>query len=125
MKGFILFLVIGILSYIAGLFYPWWTIAIVAFVVTLVVPQKPFASFLTAFLSLFVLWFSMAFFIDLSNDHIMGDRIGMLFLHTPSSIGVAVISGVIGGLVAGLAALSASCLRTRKKAPAIPSYEII
>lgn len=125
MKAFIVFLIIGILSYIVGIFYPWWSIAVVAFVVTLIVPQKPFIAFLTAFLAVFVFWFSMAFFIDLSNDHIMGNRIAVLFLHTPSSIIMAVISGVIGGLVAGLAAMTASFLRVKRPAPGGVTYKNI
>lgn len=125
MKAFIIFLVIGILSYVAGLFYPWWSLAVIAFLITLVVPQRPFPAFLTAFLSIFVLWFSMAFFIDLSNDHIMGNRIAELFLHAPSSILIAVISGVIGGIVAGLAAVCASFLRTPGRATTTPSYKNI
>lgn len=125
MKAFIIFLIIGILSYISGIFYPWWSLAVVTFIVTLIVPQKPFISFLTAFLAIFVFWFSMAFFIDLSNDHIMGDRIAMLFIQAPSSIVMAVISGFIGGLVAGLAAISASFLRTKRRAPTGVTYKNI
>lgn len=119
MKAFIIFLAIGILSYLAGLFYPWWSIAVVAFLVTLIFPQRPFPAFLTAFFSILVFWFSLAFFIDIANDHIMGNRIAVLFLHAPSSIVMAAISGIIGGIVAGVAALSASCLRTRRKMPSV------
>lgn len=125
MKAFVIFLIIAALSYIAALYYPWWSLAVVAFAVTLVVPQKPFAAFVTAFAAIFILWFSMAFFIDLSNDHILGKRIAVLFLHTPAPLLMAVICGVVGGVVAGFAALSASCLRTRKKSPAASSYKDI
>jgi hypothetical protein len=117
MKGFILFLIIGALSYLAGWWYPWWSIAIVAFVISLIVPQKPLAAFLTAFIAIFVFWFSLAFFQDLANDHILSSRISELFLHVDSPLGIAAVSGLIGGLVAGMAALSASFLRYRKKAP--------
>lgn len=117
MKGFILFLIIGALSYLAGWWYPWWSIAIVAFVISLIVPQKPLAAFLTAFIAIFVFWFSLAFFQDLANDHILSGRISELFLHVNSSLGIAAMSGLIGGLVAGVAALSASFLRYRKKTP--------
>lgn len=117
MKGFILFLVIGALSYVAGWWYPWWSIAVVAFVVALVVPQRPVAAFFTAFISIFIFWFSLAFFQDLSNDHILSSRISELFLHIQSPLGIAAVSGLVGGLVAGMAALSGAFLRYRKKAP--------
>lgn len=115
MKSFIVFLIIGILSYLAGLYYPWWSLAIVAFIITLIIPQKPVISFFTAFLSLFVLWFSMAFFKDMANDHILGNRVSELFLKTQSSVVLAVITGFIGAVVSGFAALSASFLRVKKK----------
>jgi hypothetical protein len=115
MKAFIIFLVIGILSYVVGLYYPWWSLAVVAFVVTLVVPQRPFAAFLTAFLSVFVFWFSLAFFKDLANDHILADRISNLFLKAEYPAVIAAIAGLIGAVVAGFAALSASYLRTKKR----------
>jgi hypothetical protein len=115
MKAFIIFLVIGILSYIAGLYYPWWSLAVVAFVVTVVVPQRPAASFFTALLSIFVLWFSLAFFKDLANDHILADRISLLFLGRKSPALLAAAGAIPGALVGGFAALSASFLRTRKR----------
>jgi hypothetical protein len=123
MKGFILFLVIGALSYIAGWWYPWWSIAVVAFLITLVVPQRPAAAFFTAFVSIFVFWFSLAFFQDLTNDHILSSRISELFLQVQSPLAIAAVSGLIGGLVAGMAALSAAFLRYRpKKAKRAVSY---
>lgn len=115
MKSFIIFLIIGILSYVAGIRWPWWSVAIVAFVVTLVSGQRPFAAFLTAFLAIFIFWFSFAFFIDLANDHILADQMSVLFFNTQTPVLLMVVSGIIGGIVAGFAALSASCLRTKKR----------
>lgn len=122
MKAFIVFLIIGILSYLAGLYYPWWSLAIVAFAVTLIIPQKPVGAFFTAFVSLFILWFALAFFKDLANDHILGNRISELFLHSKSSVVLAVITGMIGAIVAGFAALSASFLRTKRKVKPSSSF---
>ena len=115
MKGLLLFLLIGILSFVAGLFYPWWTVGVVAFVIALVVPQKHFAAFFTAFLSIFILWFSLSYFKDLSNDHILSSRMSLLFIKTELPAVMCLITGMVGGLVAGLAALSASFLRKKKK----------
>lgn len=116
MRSILVFLLIGILSYITGLYYPWWSLAVVAFVVSLIIRQKPAASFFTAFVSLFVLWFSLGLFQDMANDHILGNRMSELFLQVKSPVLLAVITGFIGAIVAGFAALSASFLRTRKRA---------
>jgi hypothetical protein len=122
MKAFIIFLLIGVFSYVAGLWYPWWSIAVVSFIVTLVIPQKPAASFFIAFLSIFIFWFSLAFFKDLANDHILAGRMSELFLHSRSPFLIAAVTGLIGAIVAGLAALSAAFLRTGKRAKQQVSY---
>lgn len=115
MRSILVFLLIGILSYITGLYYPWWSLAVVAFVVSLIIRQKPVASFFTAFISLFVLWFSLALFRDMANDHILGNRMSELFLQVKSPVLLAIITGFIGAIVAGFAALSASFLRIKKR----------
>ncbi len=123
MKGLIAFLLTGILSYAAGLFYPWWSLAVVAFVVALIIRQHPVKAFFTAFLAVFIFWFGFSFFIDLANDHILANRMSLLFLKVESPILMCVLSGLLGGLVAGVAALSASILRKKKKKGiAQPSY---
>lgn len=115
MKTLIIFLLTGILSYVAGLFYPWWSLAIVAFVIALIFGQRPSGAFFTAFLAIFVFWFSFSFFIDLANDHILANRMSLLFLKIKAPILMCVLSGFTGGLVAGFAALSGALLRKRKK----------
>lgn len=122
MKTIIAFLLTGILSYIAGLYYPWWSLAVVAFVIALIIRQRPLAAFFTAFISLFVLWFALAFFIDMDNDHILGNRMSELFLQKNSPVLLAVITGFIGAIVAGFAALSASFLRCKRKTLKQPSF---
>ncbi len=123
MKGLIIFLLTGILSYVAGLFYPWWSIAIVAFIVAVLFRQKPVAAFFTAFLAVFVLWFSFSYFMDLSNDHILANRMAGLFLGGELPVVMCLISGVVGGLVAGFSALCGSFLRKKKQKEVFkPSY---
>lgn len=114
MKAFILLLLIGVMSYVAGIWFPWWSIAVVAFIILVIVPLKPGAAFLIAFAAIFLLWFFLAFFRGLANDHLLDGRIAELFLHARAPVIIAVITGVIGGLVAGFAGLSASFLRNPK-----------
>ncbi|MCH5597778.1 hypothetical protein [Niabella ginsengisoli] len=114
MKFFISIITIGILSFIIGLYAPWWSLAIVAFVVALFINQQPFSSFLSGFLGVFILWLLLALFINAANDSILANRIGGMFGIGQSSILLAFISAFVGGLVAGFAALSASYLRTKK-----------
>ncbi len=115
MRSLLVLILTMVLSFVAGLFFPWWSLAVVAFVVALVIKQRPLISFFTSFLAIFLLWFGYSYFIDLGNDHILGNRMSLLFLGKEASILMCVISGGIGGIVAGFAALTAAFLRKSKK----------
>jgi hypothetical protein len=101
-----------LLSFIAGLYMPWWSIAIVAFAVAALIHQKPLKAFLSAFFALFLLWGGIAYWIDMKNNHILSQRVAELMKMGPSSITIIIATAVIGGLVAGLAALPGSFLRS-------------
>ena len=101
-----------LLSFIAGLYMPWWSIAIVSFAVAALIHQKPMKAFLSGFFALFLLWGGIAYWIDLKNNHILSKRVAELMKMGQSSITIIIVTGIIGGLVAGLAALSGSFLRS-------------
>jgi hypothetical protein len=104
-------LLIALLSFIGGLFFPWWTIAIAAFVVSALIPQRPLASFFTGFIALFLLWGGLATYIDVANHSILSTRVaGLVYLHG-SSVALLMVTGFIGALVGGGGALTASFLR--------------
>lgn len=104
-------IVTALLSYAAGFFFPWWSIAIAAFIVSALIPQKPFIAFLSGFLALFLLWGGLAFFMDMKNEHILSGKIAEILFKTPSGSLLILVTGVVGGLVAGLAALTGSFVR--------------
>lgn len=114
MKFFISLLSIGLLSFIAGLYMPWWSIALVAFVVSLLISQRSGASFLSGFLSIFLLWLILALLINTANGGILANRIGGMLGIGQSPVLLAFITALVGGLVAGFAALTASYLRSRR-----------
>lgn len=61
MKFFVSLLLTALLSFAACLYLPWWSIALAAFLVAALVPQKPFRSFLAGFAALFLLWGGLSF----------------------------------------------------------------
>jgi hypothetical protein len=101
-----------LLSFAGGLFFPWWVIAIAAFVVAAVVPLRSFQAFLSAFLALFVLWGLLSFFIDLQNQHILATKVAAILPLGGSYIAAILVTAFIGAVVAGFAALTGSYLRT-------------
>ena len=105
----------ALLTYAIGLFtsLPWWSFAMAALVVAMAIHQKPFKSFLSGFIALFLLWSILALMIDLSNEHILSKKVAQILPLGGSSIVLIIVTGVVGGLVAGFAALTGSYLRKK------------
>lgn len=114
MKLIITTILIMLLSFCACLYLPWWTIAVVAFVVAALIPQKPWLSFLSGFIALFLLWGGLSFWISHNNDDILAHRMSVLIFKTQSTVLLIVATALIGALVAGFGALTGSYARYRK-----------
>ncbi|NDE10435.1 MAG: hypothetical protein EBZ95_07700 [Chitinophagia bacterium] len=112
MKFIVSVLVIALLSLAVGLFFPWWTIAIVAFIVTSLIPQNPLRSFLSGFTALFLLWGALAWLISSNNEHLMASKVALILKMGNSTI-LILATAIIGALVAGFAALAGSFVRKK------------
>ena len=112
-----LFLIILILSFASGFFLPWWVVAIAAFLAAFFVGKTPGQAFISGFSAVFIVWIVLALFKSIPNDHILAKRIADLF-HLPSWGFILVISGIVGGLVAGFAALSGLLVKKAFEKPA-------
>ena len=119
MKYILAILLTALLSFVMGLFLPWWSIAFAAFVVSLLIRQKPAMSFLSGFLGVFLLWEILAWWIDNRNDSILSQKIAQIIPLGGSVILLILLTSVTGALVGGFAALSGSFLR-KKEVPPTP-----
>jgi len=111
MKFIISILLTMVLSFCSCLFLPWWSIAIVSFLVASIISQTPLASFITGFIALFLLWGILSFWISTNNDHILAHRVSLLIFKVDNPFLLIVITALLGALVAGFAALTASYIR--------------
>jgi len=116
MKFLVSVVLISLISFIACLYLPWWSIAIVSLLVAIIFPQKPLWSFLAGFCALFLLWTILALFISSSNNHILAHRMSLVILNNDSPFVLMLVTGLIGALVAGFAALAGSFVRITNKA---------
>lgn len=114
MKFIISLVLTALLSFAACLYLPWWSIAIAAFIVAALIPQKPFKAFIAAFLALLLLWGGLSFWISNNNDHILAHKVSLLILKMDNPYLLILATALIGALVAGFAALSGSYLRKTK-----------
>jgi hypothetical protein len=114
MKFIVAILLTALLSFAAGLFpeLPWWSFAICAFVVALAIHQKAWKAFLSGFLALALLWGLMAAWFDLNNEQLLSSKIADI-LFVGSSIALLLVTALLGGLVAGFAAMTGSYLRRK------------
>jgi len=111
LKYILSILVTALLAFVAGLYMPWWGIAIAAFLVSAAIPQKPGFSFLSGFLGVFLLWEVLAWWIDNKNNGILSQKIASILPLGGSSLLLIVITSIVGAVVAGFAALAGSYFR--------------
>ena len=111
MKWFVSCLLIAFLSLAAELYLPFWSVAIVSFGVIAAIPQRSWSAFWCGFAGLFLLWAGLACYLDIANEHILSSRISLLVLKMDSPALLILATGIMGGILGGMGALSASFLR--------------
>jgi hypothetical protein len=111
LKYILSILVTAVVSFVAGLYMPWWGIAIAAFLVSAAIPQKPGFSFLSGFLGVFLLWEILAWWIDNKNSGILSQKMANILPFGGSSLVLIIVTSLVGAIVAGFAALAGSYLR--------------
>ena len=102
----------ALLAFICGLFLPWWTIALAAFLVSVLIPQKPLFAFLSGFLGIFLLWGLVALVIDLMNESILSAKVAAILPLGGSAYALIVVTALVGGLVGGGSAITGAYLKT-------------
>jgi hypothetical protein len=115
MKFLVAILLNALLAFISGLFLPWWSIAITSLLVAVLVHQKAGKAFLSGLLGVFILWGGLALWIDIKNDGVLSKKIASVLPLGGNSLVLILVTGLIGGLVAGMAAMSGSFLRASNK----------
>ena len=116
MKFIVSAILIIFFSFLSGLYFPWWTLSIVAFLISVLIQQKPLTSFICGFVSLFLLWGFLSFVISTQNDHILAHRVSLLIFKTDSPFLLIIVTALIGAIVGGFAALAGSFVRSEKQA---------
>ena len=114
MKFIASILLTALLSFVICLYMDWWSIAIAAFIVSILIHQKPLRSFLTGFIALLGLWGGLSWWLDAKNGQVLSHKIALLLPLGGSSFLMVFVTAIIGALVGGFAALAASYAREKK-----------
>lgn len=112
MKFTVAMVLTAALAFISGLFLPWWALAFTSMGVALIIHQKAGKAFLAGFLGVFGLWGGLAAWIDFQNNQILSHKIAQILPLGGNSYLLIGVTALLGGLVAGLAALTGSFLRS-------------
>jgi len=112
MKFILSILLIALASFAACLYFPWWSIVIAAFLVTAIIPMKSWVAFIAGFISLFLLWGALAYWISDSNNNILAHRISLLILKKDNPMLLIFATALIGALAGGFGAMTGSLLRS-------------
>ncbi|NOS93098.1 MAG: hypothetical protein HOP30_14345 [Cyclobacteriaceae bacterium] len=108
MKFIIQIVVTIIISFALQSFLPWWTLAIGAFGAAYFIDNKALASFAAGFLGAALLWIGMAYYLDHATQSIITEKVNKLL-----PLNAFVLTGLIGGIVGGLSALTGTFLRQK------------
>ena len=115
MKFLVAIILTALLAFISGLFLPWWGMAITSLLVAVLVHQKAGKAFLAGLLGVFLLWAGLAWWIDMKNNGVLSMKIASVLPLGGNAGLLILVTGFIGGLVAGMAAMSGSFLRASNK----------
>ena len=104
-------LLIALLSLLAQLVLPWWSLAIVTFAVCFWRSSKPGLAFWYGFAGVALVWLAYALLIHVRTDGIFTGRMSQLLFKADTSAGLMLATAVLGGLVGGLAGLTGYFVR--------------
>lgn len=116
MKFVVAILLTALLSFAFGLQLPWWFIAVAAFIVAIAIPQKNAKAWLSGFLGVFLLWSILAFVAEQKGGELIAKQIATLLPLQGNTFLLVLVTGFIGGLVAGFGALTGSMGRKMLRA---------
>ena len=110
-------LTLMICNYAGQLVFSWLSMVIFSFIIGFSLEALNRFPFITGFVSNFLIWFAVAFSQDLGNAQLLSKMVIQLFPVAPGEYLLVIITGLLGGLIGGMAVLTGHTFRTlvRKK----------
>jgi hypothetical protein len=89
----------------ATLSMEWWSVMAAAALAGFIVPLKGFKVFLIPLLGIFIFWSIYAYVLGSANNFILSEQIGVLLNIGKRPLLVVLITGLLGGVAAGVAGI--------------------
>jgi hypothetical protein len=104
-------ILIALVSLVAQLFLPWWSLALVAFGVCFWRSPGSGRAFLYGFAGIAVVWLVYALLIQLQTDGVFVGRMSELLFKTNTSVLPVLVTTLLGGIVGGIAGVAGYFVR--------------
>jgi hypothetical protein len=101
-----------VLAYILELFFPWYSIAIAAFIAGYTLRTR--LSFLAGFIAIFLLWTLKALIIDLTSASDLATRVAQIF-PVQHKVFLYLLMGTLGGLIGGFACMTGAIIQSENR----------
>ncbi|MEM7110353.1 MAG: hypothetical protein AAF519_19150 [Bacteroidota bacterium] len=111
MKFVLKVVLIASISALGQLFLPFWSVAMVAFLIGFVIEGNGFSSFLSGFLGVGLLWATVALIIDVQTASLLSGKIASVLPFAGSVPLLILVTVLIGAVVGGFGALSGNMFR--------------
>ena len=102
LSNFILTIILGV---ILSLFLPWWAVMLAAFLSGAIVRLRNVAAFFVPFGAIALLWIVNAWMLSSANDYTLASKIAVLLPLEGNVVLLILVTGLIGGIAAGIAGL--------------------
>lgn len=110
MRFLIITLIIAAATFGVQLVLPWWSLAIVAFIVGYLSNLSGWGAWGAGLLGCSGVWFFYALWFDVANQSLLSAKLGAMF-GVPYPLLLALAAGVVAGLIGSLATLGGRNLR--------------
>ena len=104
-KNSINFIATITLAILLSFFLPWWSIMTAALTTALFIPLKRTAVFFVPFIAILLFWVVYSYILSSSNDFTLAKRIAVLLPLDGNPYVLMLVTGIVGGLAAGIAAI--------------------
>ncbi len=104
-KKIINFVATIIIALILSQFLAWWSIMLAAIITAILIPLKKAAVFIVPSLAVALLWIVQSWLLSSTNDYILAKKIAFLLPLGGNPYVLMLVTGIIGGLAAGVAAI--------------------
>jgi len=98
-------LIIFVLGNLCRFGLPWWCLVPIAMLVGWIFARSAWAAFFGGLLGGFLVWYTTAYFSDISNEGMLSSKVGQLFMGV-QGWQLLLVTGLLGGLLAALGTLT-------------------